>query len=171
MIDSGDERPISEAMQRAAMVCRVRDQIIAGATRKDITDYAAEQGWQADPPDLAAIVNEARAEIAAYVMEDRNTEFALASERLSGLYRACLFDLRGYPLPREKQDRRAAFNVLREINELYGLHAPKKFDVADKTVRALSAEQLETELTLALETIRRSRSGAALPMPAAEISE
>ncbi len=151
--------PILVDSMRAVRVCRVRDQLIAGATRRDITDYADEQGWKSSPADLAALVNEARAEIASYVKEDRNTEFALAAERLSGLYRSCMFTLAGKPLPRKKQDRRSAFNVLREINELYGLHAPKKFDVADKTVRALSAEQLENELSMALDTLRRSRLG------------
>lgn len=173
MLGTGDEQPISQDTQRAAMVCRVRDQIIAGATRKDLTDYVEEQGWQLDLVDFATIISDARAEIAAYVLEDRNTEFALAVERLTGLFRACMYDKRGKALPREKQDRRHAFSTLREINELFGLHAPKKFDVEDKTVRALSTEQLESELVLALDTIRNSRTGATplIALPAPEVVE
>ena len=159
-------------MTRAAMVCRVRDQLIAGATRGDITEYAADQGWSIGLTDLSGLVNEARSEIASYVKEDRNTEFALAAERLSGLYRSCMYDNKGKPLPRAKQDRRAAFNVLREINELYGLHAPKKFDVAASPFRAHSTDELKRELERALSLVNHSltEGSGAFALPAAEVA-
>ena len=139
------DKPVLGLLDRPAKVSSVREFLIAGGTRREVAAFAREQGWADSAADIREFIREAREEIASWVEQDRKAEFSMAAERLNALYRACMYDDQGNPLPANKRDKKTAFMVQRELAELFGLHAPKRVDV-DSTVRALSKEQLRAEL-------------------------
>lgn len=102
--------------------------ILVGASRKDIIQFASSQEWGVTNRQVDTYARKARELFAAEASRERNEYRDESYMRLMYILSRCL----------EVQDYKTALSTQKEINELFGLKAPKRSEITGADGDALT---------------------------------
>lgn len=123
--------PEAEIQRRVGDIFEV---VLAGARFKLIRQYMTDScDWTVDDRTLARYVARAREDIRVISTYDRAHRLGEAIGRLDNIYARCV----------STKDLRGALSAQRELNELLGLHAPRKLEHSGPQGEPLFASDVE----------------------------
>jgi len=134
--------------EKRRRVQKVRHMILSGFERGAIILAAQQLGWNVSDRTVDGYMATARRGIEQSSADEQSQELALAKMRLVDLYAKEM----------AAKDYRGALPVLREYNELCGLHAPKRVEI---TLDSVDAEIARLEAEVAAETASRGSASEA----------